>query len=145
MWRHVGATLLHKFWVARFMIAFAFRLIWRAIIHDFSKFKKDEADHFARVLPRLAGTTYGSDEYKSLLREIKPAISVHYRKNTHHPEHFQDGVNGMSLIDIVEMFCDWRAAVKRHNDGDILTSISHNQGRFYYSDDLRDILKNEVI
>ena len=32
----------------------------------------------------------------------------------------------MNLVDIVEMFCDWLAATKRHDDGDIYKSIEHN-------------------
>jgi len=48
----------------------------------------------------------------------------------------------MSLIDIVEMICDWIAAVERHDDGNIFKSIEINQKRFGYSDDLKNILIN---
>jgi hypothetical protein len=50
----------------------------------------------------------------------------------------------MNLIDLVEMLCDWYAASKRHNDGDIMKSIEINQKRFGFSDDLRQILENTV-
>ena len=36
------------------------------------------------------------------------------------------------------------AAVKRHEDGDILLSIELNQRRFGYSDELKQILINTV-
>ena len=31
--------------------------------------------------------TYGSDEYKACLTEMKPALDHHYAANRHHPEH----------------------------------------------------------
>jgi hypothetical protein len=40
------------------------------------------------------------------------------------------------------MFCDWYAATKRHNNGDIMKSISINQERFGYSDDLKAVFEN---
>jgi hypothetical protein len=50
----------------------------------------------------------------------------------------------MSLIDLIEMICDWKAATLRHNDGDINKSIELNKDRFGYSDDLAQIFKNTV-
>jgi hypothetical protein len=58
------------------------------------------------------------------------------------PEHYEQGIRGMSLIDLLEMFCDWYAATKRHNNGDIMKSISINQERFGYSDDLKAVFEN---
>jgi hypothetical protein len=40
------------------------------------------------------------------------------------------------------MFCDWYAATKWHNDGDLMKSIAINQERFGYSEDLKAILEN---
>ena len=54
------------------------------------------------------------------------------------------GITGMSLIDVLEMLIDWKAATLRHNNGDILKSIEINQKRFGYSDDLKKILLNTV-
>lgn len=51
-------------------------------------------------------------------------------------------LRGMNLIDLIEMLCDWKAAGERHADGDIARSISHNQKRFHYSDELRQIMEN---
>jgi hypothetical protein len=48
----------------------------------------------------------------------------------------------MNLVDIVEMFCDWLAATKRHNGGDIMKFIVINQERFGFSDDLKAIFEN---
>jgi hypothetical protein len=119
-----------------------FQLIKRALFHDRTKLQKEEKAGFDEYTPKLAGATYGSEEYKKFLEELKTYLNHHYAKNRHHPEHFDTGIKGMNLIDILEMFCDWYAATKRHNDGDIIKSITINQGRFGYSDDLKVIFMN---
>ena len=92
----------------------------------------------------MKNCTYGSDEYKSFLEGLKPALDRHYSNNRHHPEHFENGISGMNLIDLLEMICDWKASSERHADGNIFNSIEVNQKRFGYSDDLKEILKNTV-
>ena len=116
----------------------------RRMHHDQSKLNPPEAEIFEIYTPKLKGTTYGSDEYKQYLQEMKVALDHHYAVNRHHPEHFQDGINGMTLIDLIEMLCDWLAATKRHADGDIYKSIEINRGRFGYSDRLAQIFVNTV-
>jgi len=54
------------------------------------------------------------------------------------------GIRGMTLLDVVEMLCDWKAATQRHADGDILKSVEINQKRFGYSDELKAILRNTI-
>lgn len=88
--------------------------------------------------------TYGSNEYKETLREFKPAIEHHQKNNRHHPEFYEDGICGMSLVDIVEMLCDWKAASQRHDDGDILKSIAINADRFGMDGQIVSILQNTV-
>jgi hypothetical protein len=117
-------------------------LITRAIFHDKAKLHSPEKDFFDEYTPKLAGSTYGSEEYKRYLIGLKPALDHHYAMNRHHPEHSEKGIAGMHLNDILEMFCDWYAATKRHNDGDMMKSIEINQRRFGYSDDLKAIFEN---
>lgn len=75
-------------------------------------------------------------------------LEHHYVNNRHHPEYFKSdipeasGIKNMNLVDLVEMFCDWKAATLRHKDGDIIKSIEQNQVRFGYSDDLKAIFLN---
>lgn len=114
----------------------------RAMCHDDSKLVDPEKATFDRVTPLLRGLTYGSDEYKAMLAEMKPALDHHYAHNSHHPEHYPNGVNGMSLLDLVEMFCDWRAATMRHADGDFTKSLQINRERFGMSDQLAEIFEN---
>lgn len=114
----------------------------RSINHDKSKLFDPEKVIFDEFTPKLKDSTYGSEEYKKFLVDMKPALDHHYKNNSHHPEHYENGINGMNLFDLVEMFCDWCAASLRHENGNILNSIEMNQERFKYSDDLKNILIN---
>jgi hypothetical protein len=138
----VPETRKHIDQVGFFINKIILQLISRGYLHDRSKLEDPEVTHFDSYTPMLASSTYGSDEYKQLLKELEPALKHHYSENRHHPEHFENGIRGMNLVDLVEMFCDWYAATKRHNDGDIIRSIDINQKRFGYSDDLKAILEN---
>jgi hypothetical protein len=135
-------TLGHIGVVMEYLADIAEMLVNRGFCHDQSKMEEPEVAYFDEYTPKLAGSTYGSDEYKQLLAELKPALDHHYAVNRHHPEHFENCNRGMNLVDIVEMFCDWYAASKRHDDGDIMKSTAINQKRFGYSDDLKMIFEN---
>ena len=117
------------------------RLIARAVAHDTSKLHEPEASTFAVMTAKLKGCTYGSDEYKEFLSSMKPALDHHYAHNTHHPEHWHGGIKDMSLLDLIEMLVDWKAAGERHADGSIGKSLDHNKGRFGYGDELDAILR----
>jgi len=119
-------------------------LINRMFDHDRTKLSTPEVECFTRTTERLKGLTYGSDEYKECLKDMKVALDHHYANNRHHPEHFENGVFDMNLIDIMEMFCDWYAACQRHDDGDIYKSIEINKKRFNLSEPLTQILINTV-
>lgn len=135
-------TLQHIRRVQQLLNDVAAKLVERARVHDISKLLSPEKEAFDIATPKLKGLTYGSDEYKQALADLGVALNHHYSANTHHPEHYESGVNGMSLLDVIEMFCDWKAATERHADGCINKSIEHNKTRFNISDQLVDILKN---
>ena len=116
----------------------------RAQIHDASKFENPEREIFAENTAKLAVTTYGTPEYDELLKSIQPAITHHYSKNRHHPEHFSNGIEGMDLLDLVEMLADWVSATKRNSAGNIHKSIDHNEVRFGICPQLAQILRNTV-
>lgn len=119
-------------------------LLDRAHGHDASKLVDPELATFDEYTPRLKHSTYGSDEYKGFLKGMGAGIQHHYAENRHHPEHHERGIEGMDLVDLLEMVCDWIAATRRHDDGDIRRSIELNQERFGYSDQLKRILHNTV-
>lgn len=117
-------------------------LINRGELHDQTKLESPEVELFTEYTPVLSNTTYGSQEYKDLLQKLKPALEHHYCHNRHHPEHHKNGVNDMNLIDLLEMFCDWKAASERHNNGNIKKSIEINGNRFNLSPQLIRIFEN---
>jgi hypothetical protein len=144
----------------------------RAVAHDTSKLEEPEKTGFDTVTDVLRGLTYGSDEYKAQLKKLQPCLGHHYANNSHHPEYygakicdscgasmpkdhdsycpncgdkdfsFTSNVNAMSLLDVVEMFCDWKAAGERHADGSIMRSIEINKKRFGITDQLASIFEN---
>lgn len=125
--------------------------------HDQSKLVEPELSVFNEYTPKLAESTYGSDEYNEFLKGMNLGLQHHYFNNRHHPEFFCfDGatffgdlcsgaaIKKMNLLDLLEMLIDWKSATLRHNDGDILKSIEINQKRFGYSDELKQILLNTL-
>lgn len=120
------------------------RLHTRRREHDVSKLMEPEKPVFDRETPNLRKLEYGSEEYKQALGRMKVALDHHYAENSHHPEHYKNGMAGMSLLDLAEMLADWKAATERHETGDIARSIDLNAERFGYDDMLRSIFHNTV-
>lgn len=135
-------TLKHIKRVSELLMKASTELLQRASVHDNSKLVAPEKDFFDEFTPKLAGTTYGSVEYKSFLEQLKVGLDHHYKNNTHHPEHYSEGINGMDLFDLLEMLLDWKAATERHNDGHIYKSIQINKDRFKISSQLESVLIN---
>ena len=141
---HYGGTTKHKLWVSWYIFKFVKAIIWRAFTHDLSKYTPSESKGFIEVIDKLKYLTYGSNEYMESLRSIKPSIDAHYLRNRHHPEFFKKGIDGMNIVDFVEMYCDWQAASKRHEDGNIFKSIVQNEKRFKIPVELGSMLINQA-
>ena len=136
-------TIRHIETVRNYLNAVIKELLNRAEQHDQSKLQSPEAEMFEEFTSKLRSCTYGSEEYKGFLKDMGLPLKHHYENNRHHPEHFKDvGVNGMTLIDLFEMLCDWKSSGMRHDDGDIFRSIENNQERFKLSEQLVLILRN---
>ena len=139
-----GDTLQHIATVRNMVDEVVNELLIRAQMHDASKLISPEKETFDEFTPKLKGSTYGSDEYKEFLARMKPALDHHYANNRHHPEHFEDGVEGMDLVDLIEMVCDWKAATLRHDNGDIHVSLGINATRFGIAQALVTIINNTI-
>lgn len=137
-------TLKHIRRVGELLRYFSDELMIRARKHDRSKLESPEKELYKLYTHQLEGCTYGSDEYKELLEKIRPALNNHYARNSHHPEFYENGMNGFDLWDLVEMFFDWKAASERHKNGNIRKSLDINRERFGISDQLYDILLNTI-
>lgn len=168
-------TIEHILRVRELISVMRNKLEARGVAHDRSKLGPNEKPILDRVTPKLKGLTYGSDEYKASLAEMGPALAHHYAHNSHHPEHYQKqvciicfseypndykkrckecgngqmtnepNISGMSLLDVLEMLCDWKAATERHADGNIDRSLKVNRERFNISAQLHAILENTVL
>ena len=135
-------TRKHILNVVRFMNIIVCELLNRAAEHDTSKLSAPELAAFTTHTENLKGCTYGSHVYDKFLEELKPALEHHYANNKHHPEHYKDGINSMNLVDLIEMLVDWKSASLRHNDGNLLKSISINSKRFGMDTQLTKIFEN---
>lgn len=142
MIRHFLATWKHRLWVNLYLIRVCLKLLIRGQVHDLSKYGPHERRRFARALPMLAGSTYGSDEYERGKAMLGPALEHHYLVNRHHPEHWDEGVREMDLYDFIEMWCDWQAAVRRHDDGDLRDSIRQNADEYELDRQVIHLLAN---
>ena len=137
-------TFIHSQRVGELIVQLVKELLDRSSCHDRSKTQPPEVRVFDEFTPKLKTSTYGSDEYRDFLRGMGEGLKHHYAANRHHPEHFADGVNGMTLVDLVEMLADWKAATERHSDGDLSRSLEINRERFGLSGQLVSILRNTV-
>lgn len=116
----------------------------RGECHDASKLESPEWEMFAGATAKLRGLEFGSPEYEESLKGLGPALSHHYKNNSHHPQFYESGIRGMNLFDVLEMLMDWEAAALRHATGDVRKSIEINQTRFDYSDDFKRLLHNTM-
>ena len=119
----------------------AVELLDRAIVHDKSKLEQPEKDLYDKLTPLLKKASSNSDEYKDLSKQYKIAIDHHYKNNRHHPEHYKNGVNDMTLFDIIEMAMDWLVDVG-DSPNDIFKLLKENKEKYNLSDQLGSILKN---
>ena len=137
-------TLRHIQKVRDYLNVMVGELLKRGSEHDRSKMEDPELPIFNEYSQKLREMTYGSPEYKAALAAMKPALDHHYAVSRHHPEHYPEGIRGMNLVDLMELFCDWSAACLRHPDGDLRRSIELNKERFGIGDELTQILRNTV-
>jgi hypothetical protein len=135
-------TLRHSLRVGSLMGQPIDELRRRSVEHDLSKTRDPELAVFNEYTPKLKDSTYGSDEYKGYLAAMGEGLAHHYAVNRHHPEHFADGIDGMTLVDLIEMLADWKAATERHTAGSLLKSLDIQRQRFDMSNQLWRILWN---
>jgi len=136
--------LEHVLNIQRFLGIIIAELEKRGEEHDVSKTLPPEFEYFLENIPALNCAAYGTEEYRQILKGMRPAIEHHNKSNRHHPEYFDNGVNGMNLVDLIEMVCDWKAASLRGSGGDINKSVMLCSERFGISPQLTQIILNTV-
>lgn len=126
-------TKIHRGRVRNNLNAIMTNLAVRATQHDRSKLVSPEKEGFdAMGSDSLSQTTYGTVAYHENTAQLGPALTHHYAaaENGHHPEHWPNGIRDMSLIDLLELLADWKAAAERTKDGSLARSLFVNRTRF---------------
>lgn len=135
-------TIAHIERVRELLQQVILELVQRGNDHDASKLVDPELATFNEYTPKLKNSTYGTEEYQGFLKGMGAGLAHHYKENRHHPEHFGNGIDGMTLVDLVEMLADWKAATERHADGDLARSLRLQKDRFGISGQLSNVLWN---
>ncbi|MGC4191973.1 MAG: DUF5662 family protein [Thermomicrobiales bacterium] len=138
----VPSTKAHIERVHTLLLEIRGELEQRGRTHDASKLREPERSLFEQAYADLSKVDYGSAEYREALARARKALDHHYAHNRHHPEYFPNGVDGMTLVDLVEMLADWKAASERRPDAEIHEGIRINAERFKLTPQLTNIFLN---
>jgi hypothetical protein len=145
MYDSTEETIEHVKCVRHYLHGFIAEIEARGQLHDYSKLEEPEKSLNDELKPKLRAAEteygYGSPQYEAVVKELNPLLRHHFDANRHHPEHYPNGINGMTLVDVLEMIADWKAASLR---GGQSLNIEANKRRFNISDQLYEILQNTV-
>jgi hypothetical protein len=119
-------------------------LVRRGIAHDRTKFQALEFDAFVSTRDAFKKANYGTPEYQACVDAVKPAVDHHHGNNRHHTSYHENGVNDMSLIDIVEMICDWKAASRRSPDKKFIDTLDYAFDKYGIDSQLQGIIRNTL-
>jgi len=129
-----------KSWISRF----ATILYSRGIHHDESKLQEPEYSLWKKMdeEPRYP---YGTQQYKDKLERHKKVFKLHYRKNRHHPEHWNGWYSEMDLVDMIEMMCDWLGYKENISLSEAQKLIETQCKRYGFSNEMRGLLYNTLV
>lgn len=136
-------TRAHMQRVAELLNTAAVELLRRASAHDLSKLTPQELEPLQRMQDHIAlhgQAPYGTPAYDAQTAMLRDMLAHHYANNSHHPEHYADGVAGMDLFDLMEMFFDWKAASER--GGESAMNITASTQKHGLPPMLESILRN---
>lgn len=141
---YIKANINHRYYVKFFITKIVEELQHRANVHDFSKYLDDESIGFIKAVPYTKIKWGSNDIPDDIAESLKDSLAIHHARNDHHPEHFQNGIEDMDLIQLLELVCDWRAAMIRHENFDIEETICVGQARFKFCNTIARILENTL-
>lgn len=136
-------TVKHRLRVQELLSEAASEILRRGRVHDLSKHKpaeKEPLDEMQRLIETEGQAPFGSEEYERRKTLLGSMLAHHYANNSHHPEHYENGVTGMDLFDLIEMFFDWKAASERGEEASM--NINAACEKYAVADQLRAILEN---
>ncbi|MBR1454238.1 MAG: hypothetical protein IJ593_06295 [Lachnospiraceae bacterium] len=109
----------------------AIDILKRGATHDNSKFNADEFKSLAQI---LNSTKCFTDADAQLSDAEKKAIQVHWKKNRHHPEYFDD-FSEMTDLDMIEMVCDWFARSLQYGTKFLPFVRQRQKNRFHFDEE----------
>lgn len=119
----INSILNHKKKVKDRMLFLAKEIIKRAEEHDNSKLKLPEINWLIEM-DKEPKVEYGTPEYFEKMKRWDKFFKHHYKNNSHHPDHYVQGVYGMTIVDLVEMMCD---VVKLYRRITCMSNIKNNK------------------
>lgn len=115
----------------------------RALHHDESKLKEPELTWWKQI-DKEPKYPYGSPEYNAKMSRWSKLFQYHYAHNRHHPEHYQFGVRDMTLIDMIEMLCDWLGYKDNLSISEAFQICETQMQRYDMSEDIRHLIFNTL-
>lgn len=121
-------------------------IVSRAENHDKSKLEEPEFSGFVAMdnEPRYP---YGSEEYNDKSKRFAWLFKVHWSKNRHHPEYFDDKgefEQEANLVDVIEMLCDWVSYNGCMSYTEAYDLVEKQCRRFRFSGTMRNLLLNTL-
>lgn len=117
----------------------------RGLSHDRTKLQQLEFDGFVSTREKFKKANYGSPEYKECIELTKPAVEHHYKNNRHHTGFHKNGINDMTLIDIIEMIADWKAAARRSPDKTLQDTLDYAFKKYKIDSQLAVVITNTLV
>ncbi len=128
---------------AVFSEAFANAAAWRPWPGDQTLIIDQEVFHSGTGSLRVAAPASTAYTYWDLKPQMRYRLTAWVKiggsgtaKSKFHVKFNKDGISKMSLLDLLEMLADWKAATARHSDGSLFKSFEINRERFGIPRDL---------
>lgn len=140
----INNILDHKKKVKDRMLFLAKEIIKRAEEHDDSKLKPPEINWLIEM-DKEPKVEYGTPEYFEKIKKWDKFFKHHYKNNNHHPAHYNEqGVYGMTIVDLVEMMCDVISYIKELHVYQASNIIKEQKERFDIDEGIAQILINTL-
>jgi len=137
-------TVLHIGEVQENLEEVASELRKRGLAHDRTKLQQLEFGGFVKTREKFKKANYGSPEYKECVDLTRPAVDHHYKHNRHHTGFHPNGINDMTLIDVVEMLADWKGAARRSPDKKLVDTLDYAIKKYGIEPQLAKIIMNTL-
>ncbi|RHB42166.1 hypothetical protein DW886_16750 [Enterocloster aldenensis] len=105
------------------------KLLERAETHDNSKVMCE--DELYALSTIINDKSCLKDANKALSQLKQDAIKLHWKHNSHHPEHFKNYAD-MERLDVMEMVCDWYARALQYGTDLMEFAKIRQEDRFHF-------------